>query len=93
MLVGLLKVKLHAPYVHSLKEKRMIVKSIVGKLKNKYNVSVCEIGEQDTHQTIIIGVAILAAHTGSCDSTMDHILDYIDFNCEAEVMDVVREIR
>lgn len=93
MLVGILKIKLHAPYVHSLKEKRMIVKSIIGKLSNKFNVSVCEIAEQDVHQTIVIGVAILAAHTASCDSTLDHILDFIDENCEAEIVDITREIR
>lgn len=93
MLVGILKIKLHAPYVHSLKEKRMIVKSIIGKLGHKFNVSVCEIAEQDVHQTIVIGVAILAAHTASCDSTLDHILDFIEENCEAEIVDITREIR
>lgn len=93
MLVGILKIKLHAPHVHSLKEKRMIVKSIVGKLRNKFNVSVCEIAEQDVHQTIVIGIGILAAHMASCDSTLDHILDFIEENCEAEIIDITREIR
>lgn len=93
MLVGILKIKLHAPYVHSLKEKRMIVRSIVGKLRNKFNVSVCEIAEQDIHQTIVIGVAMIAAHTANCDSAMDHILDFIEENCEAEIVDITREIR
>ena len=93
MLVGILKIKLHAPYVHSLKEKRMIVKSIMGKLRTKFNVSVCEIAEQDIHQTIVIGIAMIAAHTANCDSTMDHILDFIEENCEAEIVDITREIR
>ena len=38
-----MKVDLRAAYVHSLKEKRMIVKSIIGKLQNKFNVSIREV--------------------------------------------------
>ena len=93
MLVGTLQIKCYAPYVHSLKEERMIVKSINGKLKNKFNVSVGEVGQQDTHQTIILGVATIADSTAQCDSIMDHILDFIEDNCEAEMTEVIREIR
>lgn len=93
MLVGTLQIKCYAPYVHSLKEKRMIVKSVCGKLKNKFNVSVCEAGEQDVHQTIIIGIALVADSTQQCDSIMDHILDFIEEHCEAEMIEVIREIR
>ena len=45
-----LKITLRASWVHSLKEKRMVVKSIVQRLKNKFNVSVGEVHEQDIHQ-------------------------------------------
>ena len=93
MLVGTLIIKCYAPYVHSLKEKRMIVKSICGKLRNKFNVSVSEVGQQDVHQTIIIGVALIADSTAQCDSMMDHILDFIEEHCEAEMTEVIREIR
>ena len=93
MLVGTLQIKCYAPYVHSLKEKRKILKSITSKLRNKFNVSVSEVGQQDTHQTIIIGVAVIVESTAQCDSILDHILDFIEDNCEAEVIEVTREIR
>ncbi len=93
MLVGTLQIKCYAPYVHSLKEKRMIVKSITGKLKNKFNISVAEVGQQDTQQTIIIGVATIADSTSQCDSILDHIIDFVEDNCEAEMTEVIREIR
>ena len=93
MLVGTLQIKCYAPYVHSLKEKRKILKSITSKLRNKFNVSASEIGQQDTHQTIIIGVAVIVESTAQCDSILDHILDFIEDNCEAEVIEVTREIR
>ena len=43
MKILVMKVDLRAAYVHSLKEKRMIVKSIIGKLQNKFNVSIREV--------------------------------------------------
>lgn len=52
-----LKAKLRASWVYSLKEKRKVVRSLVQKLKNKFNVSVGEVEEQDIHQTIIIGIS------------------------------------
>ena len=93
MLVATLQMKFYAPSVHSLKEKRMIVKSIIGKIRNKFNVSVSEIDEQDIHQIIVIGVATIGASTSQCDSILDHIIDFVEENCEAEITDIVREIR
>ena len=59
MVVSLITVKLYAPWVHSLKEKRMIVKSLCQKLRQRFNVSVIESAAQDIQQTIIISVAFL----------------------------------
>ena len=47
MTVSVMTVKLHAPWVHSLKEKRMIVRSLCEKLANRFNVSVIESDAQD----------------------------------------------
>lgn len=41
--VLVLKIKLYAPWVHSLKEKRMVVKSLLAKIRNKFQVSVAEV--------------------------------------------------
>lgn len=81
------------PWVHSLKEKRMVVKSICAKVRNKFNVSIAEIGEQDIHQTIILGVACVAGETSQADSILDNALNFIENSTDAEIMDVQREIR
>ena len=85
--------RLRASWVTSLKEKRMIVKSLVAKLQNKYHVSVAEIEEQDTHQIIVIGVAAIVPHNAMADSLMDEISVFVEENCEAEILDEDREIR
>ena len=85
--------RLHAPWVHSLKEKRMIVKSLIAKLQNQFHVSTAEIDEQDTHQIIVIGVAAIAPHNAMADSLMEEISLFVEENTEAEIIDEEREIR
>ncbi len=92
MLVGTLQIKLHAPYVHSLKEKRMIVKSIMGKVKNKFNVAVAEVDEQDIHQMIVIGIACIAHSMGNCDSILDQVISFVEDNTEAQILEVIRDV-
>lgn len=84
---------LRAPWVHSLKEKRMIVKSLVTRLQNKFHVSAAEIDEQYTHQLIVIGVAAIVPHAAMADSLMDEISRFVDENAEAEIIGEQREIR
>lgn len=79
--------------VHSLKEKRMIVKSIIAKLRNKFNVSASEIAEQDIHQIIVIGIACIGDCIASCDSQLDHIIDFIEENTQAEITEIIRDIK
>ncbi len=92
MKIATITFKLRAPWVHSLKEKRMIVKSLVAKLQNKFHVSTAEIGEQDVHQIIVIGVASIVPHNAMADSLMDEISEFVDANTEAEIIEEEREI-
>lgn len=93
MKIAVLKIRLYAPWVHSLKEKRMVVKSILAKIRNKYQVSAAEVEEQDVHQTIVIGVAAIAAHNAQADSMMEDILDFVEQNTEAEIVGQEMEVR
>ena len=92
MKILVMKVDLRAAYVHSLKEKRMIVKSIIGKLQNKFNVSIREVENQDLHQRISIGIVKLELNSKDSDQSKDKILNFIEENCEAEIIDIESEI-
>ncbi|MCR5166818.1 MAG: DUF503 domain-containing protein [Oscillospiraceae bacterium] len=93
MLIAAMIFRLHAPWVHSLKEKRMIVKSLMAKLQNRFHVSAAEIDEQDTHQIIVIGIAAIVPNNALADSIMDEISLFVEENTEAEILDETREIR
>ena len=93
MIIAAITFRLHAPWVHSLKEKRMVVKSLVTQLQNRFHVSAAEIDEQDTHQIIVIGAAAIVPHNAIADSLMDEISTFVEENTEAEILDEIREIR
>ena len=85
--------RLRASWVHSLKEKRTIVKSLVAKLQNRFHVSAAEIEAQDMHQIIVIGVAAIVPNNAFADSLMEEISAFVEANTEAEITDEEREIR
>ena len=93
MKIAAMTLRLRAPWVHSLKEKRMIVKSLIAQLQNRYHVSAAEIDEQDTHQLIVIGIAAIIPNTALADSMMEDISLFIEDNTEAEILEETREIR
>ncbi|EHR1326721.1 MAG: DUF503 domain-containing protein [Clostridium perfringens] len=83
-----LKITLRASWVHSLKEKRMVVKSIVQRLKNKFNVSVGEVDEQDIHQIIVIGISAVCGDQKQVDSTLENLIDFVEENTDAEIINI-----
>ena len=91
MIILCMKVKLRASWVHSLKEKRMVVKSIVQRLKNKFNISVSEVERQDIHKTIVIVIVGICSNSAQCDSTMESIISFIEDNTDAEMIDIEKE--
>ena len=93
MRIAVMTFRLRAAWVHSLKEKRMIVKSLIAKLQNRFHVSAAEIDEQATHQIIVIGVAAIGPHNAMADSLMEEISLFVEENTEAEIIDEEREIR
>lgn len=92
MFIAAVTIKLHLPWVHSLKEKRMVVKSLISKVRNQYNVSAAETEEQDIHQIAVLGFAGIAGDKAQADSIIDHVIDFIESNTEGEVVSIEREI-
>ncbi len=88
MKIVTLELTLRANWVHSLKEKRMIVKSLLA----KFSVSVAEIGQQDTHQLLCIGIVAIAHNNAQADSIVENILQFIECNTQAELIDIIKEM-
>ncbi|MBQ9290109.1 MAG: DUF503 domain-containing protein [Clostridia bacterium] len=93
MQIAVMTFRLHAPWVHSLKEKRMIVQSLITRLQSRLHVSAAEIEEQDTHQIIVIGVAAVVPHQAMADRVMETVSRFVEENCDAEILEETAEVR
>ena len=92
MVVGTLKITLHLHDNRSLKGKRKVVRSMVDKVKHKFNVSIAEVGSNDKWQRIELGVSAVGNDRRHIDSSLNNILDYIDTLYLAEIVDSSVEI-
>lgn len=92
MLIGTLRLTFHIPWANSLKDKRMVVKSLGAKLRDKFGVSVAEVAEQDIHRTAVLGVAVVGSSMSQIDSVLDHILAWVEHGCDAPLTHVRREV-
>jgi uncharacterized protein YlxP (DUF503 family) len=77
MFIGSLTLQLRLSQCHSLKDKRSIVKSVVAKLRNEFNVSVAEVAEQDRWQTAVIGVACVSGDTRYAREQLQAVVDWV----------------
>lgn len=92
MVIGSCKVYMTAEWVFSLKDKRMIVKSIIEKARHKFNISVAEVDRQDIHKNIVIGFACVTNESSHADSIIENVLKFIENNTDAVIDDVEIEI-
>ena len=87
MHVGLLEVVLRLEGNSSLKGKRKVVKSLLGRVKARFNAAASETGGQDIHETAVLGFAVCGPDRRVLNTVLDNILDFIEDNAEAEVAD------
>ncbi len=92
MMVGTAVIKLYAPWVHSLKEKRMEVKRLIERAKNKFNISIAEVEDMDLHQLVVLGIACVANNNKQVNSILNETINFIETNTEAELVDISVEI-
>jgi uncharacterized protein len=71
MYVGVLSLDLLLGDVHSLKEKRSLVRPIVAELRKRYDVAAAEAGHLDLHRRSLLGVAVVAPDKGHCVEVLD----------------------
>jgi len=92
MVVGAARVELHVHGSQSLKQKRGVVRSITQRVRNRFNVSVAEVGGQDTWQRAVLGLATAAGESETARRRLEKAIDFIEDLHLAEVVDQEVEI-
>jgi uncharacterized protein len=93
MVVGVLKIHLHLPGSNSLKSKRKVVLSLKERIKNKFNVSVAELEDNDLWQVCTLGVAVISNDSAFANQVLSKIADLAGNHPEAVVTDISMEWR
>jgi uncharacterized protein YlxP (DUF503 family) len=77
MIVGVMTTHLTLHGITSLKGKRSIVKSLIGRLKSRFNISISEVDHQESKSTAVVGIAIVSNEARFIDQQFDSILDFM----------------
>jgi len=80
MNVGICRIELRLPENQSLKGKRRVIKSIIARLQNKYNVSVAEVDNQNLWQLATFGIACVSNHRRHADETLSSVVKFVAQN-------------
>jgi uncharacterized protein YlxP (DUF503 family) len=78
MHVGVARVALHLAENASLKGKRMVVKSVAQRVRNRFNVAVAEIDTQDAWQMVTLGIVCLSNDPRHANEVLSKVIDFIE---------------
>ena len=93
MTFGACKIKLRFPENHSLKGKRQVLKSILAQLRNRFNVSVAEVEDQELWQVATIAIACVGNDSQNINETLSHTVNFITQNrFDVEMLDYEIEL-
>lgn len=87
MVTVVARIHLNLPAVDSLKEKRRILKSLISRAQNSFNVSIAEVDENDSHRTAVLGAATIANNNRYARQVMDKLINKIENNHEVVLTD------
>lgn len=92
MITGICEVRLRIYEANSLKDKRYIIKSIIGKLKSRFNISIAEVDLNDVWQSSIIGFSCVSNNTAHVNEIISKVIRFIEGDTRVEIVDYNIEI-
>jgi hypothetical protein len=85
MVIGTLQITVMVPDSQSLKDKRMVVRSITSRVRQTFAVAVAEVGDQDSWQSAVIGVACVSNNARHADEVCQKVLAYVENDADGLV--------
>ncbi|SFH53102.1 hypothetical protein SAMN05192551_101390 [Tindallia magadiensis] len=92
MKVGICTFNLMMYEGNSLKEKRMIVKSVIERIKSRYNVSIAEIADQDKWRLATIGFCCISNNKSHVEKTIQEVVRFLEKDGRMELMNIDMEV-
>jgi uncharacterized protein YlxP (DUF503 family) len=93
MVVGTIRLEIFIPGSNSLKGKRKVVKALVRRLRNRFNISVAEVAANNLWQRATLGVAVVSGNSTDANKTIYKVLNTVENDGNVEVLDHQISIR
>ena len=93
MWIGWLEFDLLLGDVHSLKQKRSVIRPVVAELRRRFAVSAAETGAHELHRRAAIGIAVVSAYRGHVVAVLDGAERLVAARPELELLSVRRDLR
>ncbi len=77
MIIGVMTAYISLPGITSLKGKRSVVKSLIGRLKSRFNISISEVDRQDNRARAVLGISIVSNEGRFIDQQLDSIIEFM----------------
>jgi len=78
MVIGACEITLHLPECHTLKEKRQIVKSVLARVRNQFEVAIAEVDENDRWQIAVLGITCVSNSSQLANEVLERVRHYIE---------------
>lgn len=88
MVIGLVQARLSLPEARSLKDKRMVLRSLKDRALNKMNVSVAEVDHQDLWQSAVLAFVTVAAEKDVVEKRISEITSHLRSDPRCVLIDV-----
>lgn len=82
------EIRFYIPYAHSLKEKRMVARSLLDGVRHKFNAAIAEVDTQDAHQMLTIGVAVVSGDPSHAREMLNAVIRYLEDHAQAELVGI-----
>ena len=86
MIIGICEISLRIPGTHSLKEKRSILRPLRARIRQRFNVSLAEVGGQDKWQLSEVAVACVAADSVHAHRLLEQVLEFIERDGNVQII-------
>ena len=84
---------LRLPESASLKDKRQVVRSVMQRVRNKFEISIAEVANNDVWQLATLGAACVANDARHCEDVLREVIDYVrESRLDAEILDVETDV-
>lgn len=93
MHVGVCRIYLRLPEGSSLKYKRQVLRSIIARVRGRYEVAIAEVDDNDRWQLATLGIACVSNDAGHANEVLSKVVDFVQASrSDAELLDYELEI-